>query len=158
MSFTSGLASPTARRDLRLVIAARAVSLLGDEIVLVALVLRTQARGDGAWAVVLLLMAGMAPLILLAPLVGRLVDRADSRSLLLASSLAQLICCVALAYRPDVISTLVLVAALGTGQSVNGATWQALLPRIAGIDGLPAALGLSQAAGTAAAIAAPVLG
>lgn len=146
------------RRDLHLVVGARALSLLGDEVALVALLLRTQARGEGAWSVVTLLLAGMLPLVLLAPLVGRLVDRTDSRTLLLASSLAQLLCCTALAFTPELDPTLLLVAALGAGQAVNSATWQALLPRIAGPDGLPAAFGLSQAASTAASILAPVLG
>jgi MFS family permease len=154
MSFT--LAG--SRRDLHLVVSARALSLLGDEVALVALLLRTQSRGGGAWLVVTLLLAGMLPLVLLAPLVGRLVDRADSRTLLLSSSLAQLLCCTALAFRADLASTLLLVTALGAGQSVNSATWQALLPRIAGPNGLPAAFGLSQAASTAASIMAPVLG
>ncbi len=154
MSFTPA----GSRRDLRLVVSARALSMLGDGVALVALLLRTQAHGGGAWPVVTLLLAGMLPLMLLAPLVGRLVDRTDSRTLLLASSLLQLLCCTALALRTDLTSTLVLVTALGAGQSVSSSTWQALLPRIAGRDGLPAALGLSQAASTAAMILAPVLG
>src|ERR1700712_245027 len=98
MSFTS--ASLWRMRDLRIVVLARAVSLLGDELALVALLLRTQGQGDGAWPVVALLMAGLLPLVLLAPLVGRLVDRLDSRWLLLGSSCAQLACCLALSRLP----------------------------------------------------------
>lgn len=156
MSFK--VSAGTAARDLRIVIAARALSLLGDQVALVALLLRTQQRGEGAWPVVWLLLTGMLPLMVLAPAVGRLVDRTDSRRLLLVSSSGQLACCVALAYCQDFGLTLALVALLGAGQSVNAATWQALLPRIAGVGRLAAALGLSQAAGTMAAIGAPVLG
>jgi MFS family permease len=157
MSFMDSLPA-TARRDLRTAVWARAISLLGDEMALVALLLRTQARGGGAWPVVALLMAGTLPLVLLAPIVGRLVDRFDSRGLLVGSALGQLICCSALAYQQQTAAVLLLVALMGAGQAVNGATWQALLPRIVGVERLPAALGTSQAAGTAASILAPVLG
>ncbi len=144
-------------RDLRIVVLARAVSLLGDELALVALLLRTQGQGSGAWPVVALLLAGGLPLVLFAPLVGRLVDRVDSRTLLLASGSGQLACCLWLAWLPSQPVLLALVAALGTGQAINSASWQALIPGIVGVDRLPAALGISQAASTVAGIAAPAL-
>ena len=156
MSFTFiGPASLWRVRDLRIAVLARAVSLLGDELALVALLLRTQGRGGGAWPVVALLLAGALPLVLLAPLVGRLVDRVDSRRLLLSSGCGQLACCLALATLPSRPVMLALVAALGTGQAINSASWQALLPGIVGLDRLPAALGISQATSTVAGIAAP---
>lgn len=158
MSFTFvGPGSLWRVRDLRIVVLARAVSLLGDELALIALLLRTQGRGGGAWPVVALLLAGGLPLVLLAPLVGRLVDRLDSRRLLLTSGCGQLACCLALATLPGQPVILGLVAALGTGQAVNSASWQALLPGIVGVDRLPAALGISQATSTVAGIAAPVI-
>ena len=158
MSFTFGGAGSLWRvRDLRIAVLARAISLLGDELALVALLLRTQGEGRGAWPVVALMLAGGLPLVLLAPLVGRLVDRTDSRRLLLVSGCGQLICCLALASLPSQPVMLALVAALGTGQAVNSATWQALLPGIVGLDRLPAALGMSQAVSTAAGISAPVI-
>jgi len=144
-------------RDLRIAVLARAVSLFGDELALVALLLRTQGQGHGAWPVVALLLAGGLPLVLLAPLVGSLVDRFDSRRLLLVSGCGQLVCCLALAGLPSQPVILALVAALGAGQAVNSATWQALLPSIVGVDRLPAALGISQATSTVAGIAAPAI-
>ena len=158
MSFiSSARGSLFAVRDLRTVVLARAISVLGDQLALVALLLRTQAQGS-SWAVVELLLAGLLPMIVLAPVVGRLVDHADSRTLLLVSSLGQLACCAALAFASRPVLALPLVAALGAGQPVNGATWQALIPRIVGIDRLPAALGLSQAVTTSAGVLAPLLG
>jgi MFS family permease len=158
MSFTFLSPSSLWRvRDLRIAVLARAVSLLGDELALVALLLRTQGAGDGAWPVVALLLAGGLPLVLLAPLVGRLVDRIDSRRLLLVSGCGQLACCLALASLPSQPVILALVAVLGAAEAVNSATWQALLPSISGLDRLPAALGLSQATSTVAAITAPVI-
>ena len=157
MSFTKLPLSPLARRDLRTVVLARAVSLLGDEMALVALLLRTQGTGGGPWRVAALLIAGMLAAVLLAPAVGRLVDRYDSRRLLVGSGLGQFGCCWVLAYQQGDALVLLLVGLLGIGQAVNAATWQALIPRIVGVANLPAALGRSQAAGTAAAITAPVL-
>jgi MFS family permease len=104
-----------------------------------------------------LLIANLAPMVLLAGAVGRLVDRRDSRSLLVASSLAQAVACAVLATAASPAAVLVLVAALGAGQAVNAATWQALLPSIVGPDALPGALGRLQAATTIAGIGAPAL-
>jgi MFS family permease len=156
MSFTS---DPLRRnRDLWIAVVARAVSLLGDEAALVALTLRLHDSGSGAWWIAALFVAGMAPLVLLAPIAGTLVDRCDSRVLNVASGLAQTVACVVLVQVHSIPLVLGLVAALGAGQAVNGATWQALLPSIVGTERLPAALGMSQAVRTVAAIAAPAVG
>jgi MFS family permease len=152
MSFTSD------RRDLLLVVSAKAVSLFGDEVAAVALVLRLQAHGAGPAAVAALLTAGMLPLVLLAGVVGRLVDTVDSRRLLVVSGLLQAGVCTVLATVNSTAAVLGLVAVLGAGQAVNGATWQSLLPAIAGPDDLPRALGLAQAGTTVAGIAAPAAG
>ncbi|MDT4910131.1 MAG: hypothetical protein QOI69_3372, partial [Pseudonocardiales bacterium] len=79
MSFTSS------RRDLWLVVVAKSVSLLGDEVAAVALVLRLQSHGAQPIAIAALLIAAMLPLLLLAGIVGRLVDQYDSRVLLVVS-------------------------------------------------------------------------
>src|SRR3954463_2531944 len=91
MSFTSA-GSLWRVRDLRIVVLGPGVSLLRGGRAVVALLLRTQGQGHGAWPVVALLLAGGLPLVLFAPLVGRLVDRVDSRTLLLTSGCGQLAC------------------------------------------------------------------
>jgi MFS family permease len=144
-------------RDVRLATVARAVSLLGDQVAMVVLMLRLQQDGAGPWAVASLLLAGMVPLALAAPLAGRLVDRRGSRTLLVGSSLAQAALCAALAFTGGVVPVLILIAAIGVGQAVNGSTWQALLPTLAGLERLPRALATMQVATTAAGIAAPAL-
>ncbi|HEU5265870.1 MAG TPA: MFS transporter [Jatrophihabitans sp.] len=150
MSFTSS-------RDLRLVVGAKAVSLLGDEVATVALVLRLQASGAGAGAVAALLIANLAPIVLLTGVVGRLVDRHDNRRLLIASSAAQAAVCVVLAFVSSTPALLALVALLGAGQAVNGATWQAMLPSLVAPADLARAVSRSQAATTLAGVAAPAL-
>lgn len=141
-----------------LVVAARAVSLLGDEAAVVALTLRLHDSGGGSGTIAALFVAGLLPLVVCAPLAGRMVDRYDSRFLLGWSGLTQAGLCAGLASVQSTPAVLALVAALGVGQSVNGTTWQALLPSIVGIERLPAAISAVQAANTAAAIVAPAAG
>lgn len=144
-------------RDLALVVGARAVTLLGDETAALALMLRLQGDGGGPGAVAVLLIAALLPVVLLAPLVGRLVDRSDSRRLLVTTSLLQAGVCTVLAVVTGQAAVLALVLLLGVGQAVNGATWQSLLPGVAGPRGLPRAVALSQTTFTLAGIGAPAL-
>ena len=159
MSFTSAAAVPTPlrrNRDFTLAVAARTISLLGDFAALVALTLRT--AGHGPWAVSALLIAGFLPIVLMTPVAGLLVDRVDSRALLIVASLTQLVVCLALARAGSPTLVLALVFLLGCGDSIAGATWSALLPGLVGRDQLATAIGVRQAAATAAGILAPALG
>jgi MFS family permease len=152
MSFTS------ARRDLSLVVTAKSVSWLGDEVAMIALTLLLQASGRGAAAIAELLIANALPMVLLSGVVGRVVDRFDNRALLIGSSLAQAALCTVLAFVSAPAVVLVLVALLGAGQSVNSATWTALLPAIVGPEHVAKAIGRSQVGTTLAGIVAPALG
>jgi MFS family permease len=134
------------------------LSLLGDQAAVVALALRLTDAGARPWTVGALLIAGLAPLVVLAPLAGRLIDTVDSRRLLVVAGSVQALLCLALATVSGTAATLALVAALGCFESVTGSTWQALLPSLVSSDELPRAMGLSQAGGTIASIAAPVAG
>lgn len=145
-------------RDLRIAAPARAVSVLGDEIALVALVLRVHDSGGGARGITLLLLAAALPTVLLAPWSGRLADRLDSRLLTVGSGLAQAAICAALAWAPDGWSTYLLVVALQACSSVSNPTWGALLPRIAGEADTGRAIAASQGLTTLAAVAGPALG
>src|SRR6476646_568299 len=119
-------------RDVMLVAGARAVSWLGDEVALVALMLSAQAHGRGAGAVAALLVANALPLVALAGPIGRLVDRYDNRVLLVASGAAQAAICTGLAFTTSQAVVLALLALLGGGQAINSATWSALVPALVG--------------------------
>ncbi len=152
MPFTSS------RRDVYLVAGARSLSWLGDEVAMVALMLSAQAHGRGAAAVAALLFANALPLVLLSAPVGRLVDRFDNRILLVSSGLSQAAICTALAFASSQVEILALLALLGAGQSINSATWSALVPAIVPRDELASAIGTVQAATTLAGVVAPALG
>ena len=158
MSFTSelGIVPLRRNRDFLLAMAARTTSLLGDYAALVALTLR--AEHHGPWAVSALLIAGFLPLVLMTPVAGLLADRIDSRTLLIAASVAQFLACLALASVNSTVAILVLVFVLGCGDAVAGATWTALLPSMVGPDQLGSAIGIRQASATTAGIAAPAIG
>jgi MFS family permease len=147
----------TNRRDLGIAVSARAVSLLGDEMAAIALVLRWQSHGGGAPQIALLLVAAMLPIVVLAPIAGRAADRYDSRLLLVTASLAQAAACAVLVFATAPVAVLALVAALAAGQAFTATTWQALLPAISGPADLTRAVGLAQAGTTVAGIAAPAL-
>lgn len=155
MSFTSKRTGAT--RDVRISAVAKAVSLLGDQAALLALTLRMAASGH-SWQVGAVLIAGMLPLVVCAPLAGRWADRIDYRRLLVPAAAVQALCCLALAVEQGTAATLVLVFALGAAQSVTSAGWSALLPRLAADGDLTKAYSLSQTYTSLAVIAAPALG
>ena len=102
-------------------------------------------------------MANLVPMVGLAGLAGRWLDRHDNRRLLIASAATQGVTCVGLALASSTPVVLALMALLGAGQAVTGSAWQALLPVLAGRDRLAAATGLVQAGTTSAGIVAPAL-
>lgn len=143
-------------RDFALAVGARATSFVGDEAAVIALTLALASHGP--WAVAILMLAGFAPLIVMAPLAGVLVDRYDSRRLLVSTGLAQTLICLALAFTTSLPLTIGLVAVLGTGQSITSATWSALVPGIVGKQNMARAVGLSQAFTNSAMVIAPAVG
>ena len=145
-------------RDLRLAGPGRALSVLGDEIALIALMLHVHDSGAGTRGVMLLLGAAAVPTVLLAPWAGRLADRVDSRVLTVASALGQLLACLALAFAGPLWLVYALVMALQAGQAVASPTWQALVPRIVGPDEVGRAVGATQALTTLAAVGGAPLG
>jgi MFS family permease len=148
----------TRRRDLVIALTGRMVSTFGDGVALVALTLRLQADGAHPYEVGLLLAAGTIPLVLLAGPVGRLIDAHDSRRLLVAGGLAEVAATIPLIFIHSVLPMILLVVALGAAASVTGATWSALLPRIAGDDRLAEAVSAQQSLNLLVLVGAPAVG
>ncbi|HUJ64883.1 MAG TPA: MFS transporter, partial [Acidimicrobiales bacterium] len=142
--------------DLVVSTVARAVSVFGDQLAVIVLVLGVHDRGRGAWGVAGVLAAGTLPAALLSPVAGALADRGDSRPLLVAGSLVQVLACTTLAFTNSLAAVLALVGVLGAVEAVTSATWQALLPRLVGEEYIAAALGLERTATTSVSLVAPV--
>jgi MFS family permease len=156
MSFTSA-----PRRDLGLVATGRGVSLIGDEIAVLGLILWASARGEGPWAVTALVTAAAVPQLLAAPLAGLLADRVPTRRLVATVSALQAVVVLGLVGAVATGSLALVVAgvlALNVGQAVANPAWQALVPTIAPGDDLPRALSLLQTVSAAAMLLGPAAG
>src|SRR3954463_636589 len=142
-------------RDLRIMLPARALSQFGDDLVLIVLLLRVFASGHGPWSVTGLLLCAALPVVVLAPVAGRLVDAVPFRPLAIAAGLWQAACCLGLATVDPLWAVYALVVLLQCGQVVSNPVWQAMVPSIAGPDEVGRVLGAGQALNTLAAVGAP---
>ena len=119
-------------RDFRLVLVAWGVSMFGDFLAVIALVLRVEEATDSAFAVAALLFASGVPATLLAPLTGWLVDRVETTRLLAATAAAQTAVATALVVFESPGATIALALLLGCGLAIEGPALFSLVPRIVG--------------------------
>lgn len=145
-------------QDLYVVAGARAASILGNVVAVTALTLDFHDRGIGAWAVAGLLTAGALPIVLLAPVVGSLVDMFDSRRLIVLSSLWQSTACVLLAFVEQPQLILLLVALNACGTAITNPLFLALVSEIVPERDLAPANSVQQGAVTIATMAGPAVG
>jgi MFS family permease len=156
MSFTS------AGRDLALAAGGRAVSVVGDEVALLALLLWAAGVGHGATVVAALVLAAALPQLLLAPVSGTVVDRVPARALIATVSTMQALACLglaaAVAWGTSPVVVVGLVVVLNLGMSLVSPAWTALLPAIVGRDEVARGLAAVQTATATAALVGPVVG
>jgi len=151
MSFTSRWS------DVYVVAGSRAVSVCGDVLAATTLALVLQQAGHGGLAVSGLMVAAALPLAVLGPVAGRIADRVDSRTVLVAAGLAQALICLVLAFTEHPVAIIGLVALLSCGLAVTQPTLGALIPRMVRAEDLAKASGISQTAGTLGMLVAPAL-
>jgi MFS family permease len=145
--------------DVRLIVGAVGISATGDFILWVPLTLHLQETSGSAIAVAALFIALWAPVVVLAPLAGLLVDRLEARMVLLVTSLIQVAIAAAMALALDSqAAILVLAALLGTGFAVAQPAEFSLVPVIAGEDALTEVNGLVETARYVGMTAGPALG
>jgi MFS family permease len=120
-----------ARGDLRLLVGAVGVSALGDFLALIPLALLLQETTGSGLAVAGLFIALWAPVVVLAGVAGLIVDRVETRALLVAVSLGQAVVALALAFTDSVAAVLLLTGLLGTGFAVAQPAEFALVPAVA---------------------------
>jgi Na+/melibiose symporter-like transporter len=144
-------------RDLKLLSGAVALSAAGDLLLVVVLSLRVHdLTGDG-YAVAALFAALMAPIVVLAPLAGRLVDRLETRGLLLAVSIAQAVVASGLVLADGLAGILILATLLGAGAAVAGPAEAALVPATVDAKHLTKANGWVETARYTGFTAGPIL-
>ncbi|RAO50687.1 putative MFS-type transporter YfiS [Micromonospora noduli] len=154
MSFTT---DESRWSDVWLAAAARGTTICGDFLAATALALALQGAGAGGLAVSGLLLAATLPLVVLAPLAGRLADRTDSRTLLVTIGFGQAAICALLAVVEQPVLVVGLVALLASGLAVTQPCLAALLPAMVRPADLPRASAISQTAVSLGALGGPVL-
>ena len=145
-------------RDLLIIAIANFVSVTGDAAAIIALGLRLHGAGGGGWTIAALLLAGTVPLVFLAPLAGRLVDRMDSRTAITAAVLVQAACAGALIAATSTWLVLALLAMLSAAGSVVTPATGALIPLVVGHDRIARASGVTEAAFVMGNLIGPALG
>ena len=138
------------------------LSALGDGIALVAMGLRANDMAGGAMgnglAIAGIFICLWAPVVLLSGHVGLLVDRVETRGLLVAVSGAQACVALALAFVGSLWALLALAALLGSGIAIAQAAEFALVPVVAGARSLQAANGMVETARALGFAAGPLCG
>jgi MFS family permease len=119
-----------ARRDLWLLAGGQAICVAGAAAALVALLLRLRPNGSG-W-VAALLAAELVPFIVCAPLSGRVVDRFETRRVLVTALAGQAAVALPLAVLVTPWSTVALFAALNALSTLVRPATAALVPAIVG--------------------------
>jgi MFS family permease len=156
------VAGTVRNRDLPTLSAAIGLSALGDGVALVALALQAkhlagEGMGGGV-AIAAMFICLWAPVVLLSGHVGLLVDRVETRRLLVVVSAAQAGVAAALAIVGSLAALLALAAVLGAGIAVAQAAEFALVPVVAGERELQRANGLVETARALGLTVGPVCG
>jgi MFS family permease len=149
-------------RDLRVLSGAIGLSALGDGVALVALALQAKnLSGEGmggGLAIAAMFICLWSPVVVLSGHVGLLVDRTETRRLLVVVSLAQAAIATALALVGSLAALLGLAVVLGAGIAVAQAAEFALVPVVAGERELQRANGLVETARALGLTVGPVCG
>ncbi len=116
-------------RDFRLLVLSNGLSSLGDELALIALTIKVfdVSHGSGI-AVAAVLLAGVVPLVVFAPLSGLIVDRTETTGTLAIASAIQAGIAVALAFAHPVWLIVLLCFLLGSVASVASPAVFAIVP------------------------------
>lgn len=151
---------PPRRRDLRLLVGLSTVSALGDQVALIALLLRVAHGGIAThgWMVAALSVAGALPFVLLAGPAGLLVDRVRARPLLVALGTLEALLSAGLGYWHGDGATIALMGALSCAVAVSRPGYMALLPSVVGLENVAPAQSRLQAGQSIALAAGPALG
>ena len=145
--------SPSARRFFL----AYLQSSLGNGMGYVALVLIALERFDSPWAVALILIADLVPLMALGPLLGGLADRLPRRACAVGADLLRAVAFVGLALVDDFGATIAFAALAGVGNGIFTPAALAGLPHLTGERHAAAGTSLFSAISTVGKTLGPVV-
>ena len=162
MDHSYGMRAALRHHDFRRLIAAAAVSQVGDWLYNVALTVYAYERTHSpAWVGVMTLLR-LIPYVLLAPLGGVVADRYERRSVLVASdvlrtALMTLLALAVGAHAPVIVAGLLASATTAAGTAYFPAT-VALLPEMLGEDDLAAGNSITSIVQSASIVVGPAIG
>ena len=145
-------------RDVHLLVGAAGLSALGDLALAIPLALEVRAKTGSALAVSLFFLCMFGPIVLLAGVAGRLVDRVENRRLLICVSLAQAAATSLLLLADSPGRAARPHGLIGSGLAVVAPAEFSLIPVAAGEERVAAANGRVEAARYLGMTAGPVLG
>jgi MFS family permease len=159
MSFTSSPVADQRSRwaDVHIAAFAQFFGALATFLVMVTLVLGLQRRGASGVEVSILIISEALPMVLLGKYIGRLVDRVDSRRLLIIAGAGQLVAAFALAQAEQFSLVVAGAIALSIASGIAQPTRSALVPAMVHRDDLPKASAIGQTAGSAGMMTGPAL-
>lgn len=144
-------------RDFRLLVAASALSSLGDELALIALTIKVANLTDSGLDVAALLLAGLLPLVIFAPAAGVIVDNFETTRTLALATAFQAAVALGLAFATDLPVILLLAFLLGTGAAVATPGLYTLVPAVVGDEHATRGNAYLETARYGGMIAGPVL-
>lgn len=156
MSFTSELAR-SRWSDVYIAAFAHFFGSVAAFLVMVTLVLSLQRQGARGIEVAILIIAEALPMVVLGKVIGRLVDRVDSRVLLAIAGAGQVLATLALSQVDEYFAIVAGAVALSVATGVAGPVRSALLPSMVTRDDLPKAIAIGQTAGSAGMMIGPAL-
>ena len=128
-------------RDFKFLLVARAVSIIGDQAALVALIF--MVKDHGTWSTAALLGGTGVAMVLTSTWVGKLIDRESVKKVIIITSLAQSLICFLLIYS-NLYAVLILNLLLGAGQAIVISATGAWTPTLVEKEKLGKAFGLMQ--------------
>jgi MFS family permease len=132
-------------------------SSLGNGMGYVALVLVALDRFHSPWAVALVLIADLVPLMALGPLLGGMADRLPRRACAVGADVLRAVAFVGIALVDDLTATLVFAALAGAGNGIFNPAVLAGLPHLTGEKHAAAGISLFSAISTLGKTLGPVV-
>ena len=155
--------TPLGNRNYALFMAGAFVTALGSWMQTVALGWTVLQLGNSAFLLGLLGFAQLAPVLVFGLYAGGLADRVDRRRFLIAmqslsTALAALLALITATGRASIPALLLIAAANGTVNALNGPTWQAFIKELVGPADLRRAIALNSARFNLTRIIGPAIG
>lgn len=136
----------------------RTISVFGDAVLDVVLLLHVHDSGHGGFAIAALMACEALPLVLLMSVAGRIADRYNSRIVLLSATLAQGALCLSLLWATQLAALLIVVLLIQSAQAIAMAAWSGLAPRLVRPEQLGQLISTVQGLGVGAQLAGTAIG